>query len=167
MPHGNALDNSYSVGKLTPHQHTRVLRRRIATGSQTRTFSRTTHYEIEPPTVTGHKPRRQNAPAPARVLYFPGLLTPAAPSGMFIGQKERGVSELQWEGHGSTSLDTGTTHHLGYASGWAGTALAIRPGLTYHAHTPGRTPTLGTWQPSSLGLPGQVTTGQRPTPPLH
>jgi hypothetical protein len=66
-----------SRSRLTPHQHTRVLRRRTDTGSQTRTSSRTTHYEIEPPAVSGHQPppgRTQTSPGPGTIL--PGAPNP-------------------------------------------------------------------------------------------
>jgi hypothetical protein len=76
VSHGNALDNSYSVGKLTPHQHTRVLRRRTDTGSRTRTSSSTTHYEIEPPAVPGHQP----PPGSTQTSPGPGTILPGAPN---------------------------------------------------------------------------------------
>ena len=55
--------------KLTRHTRTRVLRRRKDTGSQTRTSSRTTRYELAPPAVPGPPalPGRLRQPRPG---YF-------------------------------------------------------------------------------------------------
>jgi hypothetical protein len=103
-----------SRSRLTPHQHTRVLRRRTDTGSQTRTSSRTTHYEIEPPAVSGHQPppgRTQTSPGPGTIL--PGAPNPRRAFGHVhrpMG-KGGGSRELHWGGRGCTSLDTGTAHH--------------------------------------------------------
>ena len=149
MSYGNALDNSCSVGRLTPHQYTRVLRRRTDTGSQTRTSSSTTHYEIEPPAVPGHQPppgRTQTSPGPGTIL--PGAPNPRRAFGRV--HRPMGGGSLGTTLGGPWMYLPGHKHRAsGCASGWAGATFAIWPGLRLSTpHTPGYTPVLGTWHPN-------------------
>jgi hypothetical protein len=159
-----------SRSRLTPHQHTRVLRRRTDTGSQTRTSSRTTHYEIEPPAVSGHQPppgRTQTSPGPGTIL--PGAPNPRRAFGHVHRPMGKG-------GVSGTTLGGPWMYLPGHRHR---ASLRVRLRLGRHCirhpawaviqhHTPGYTPVPWTWHPNR-DCPFRASNNRPETnpPPLH
>jgi hypothetical protein len=128
---------------------TRVLRRRTDTGSQTRTSSRTTHYEIEPPAVSGHQPppgRTQTSPGPGTIL--PGAPNPRRAFGHVhrpmgkgggLGNYIGGAMDVPpWTQAPRIRVRLGLGRHCTRHPAWA---------VIQH-HTPGYTPVPWTWHPN-------------------
>jgi hypothetical protein len=157
-----------SRSRLTPHQHTRVLRRRTDTGSQTRTSSRTTHYEIEPPAVSGHQPppgRTQTSPGPGTIL--PGAPNPRRAFGHVHRPMGKG-------GVSGTTLGGPWMYLLGHRHR---ASLRVRLRLGRHCirhpawaviqhHTPGYTPVPWTWHPNR-DCPFRASNNRPETNPPH
>ena len=139
--------------KLTRHKRTRVLRRRKDTGSQTRTSSRTTRYELAPPAVPGPPapPGRIHHPRPG-VLHFPGLLTGTPHLRACSSANGRGVTGLHAGQHNdprSSLIATGIPKGPGRVCLGSRGRHCIRH-LAWAAiphHTPGYSPILGTCIP--------------------